>query len=273
VQNRNTLIAAIVVAGLAGAAHAQTGWTFVSIDGNPDNITAFDTENPIASQMVIGNTAGNFIRGFDWADQNTAFYHMSTDTTNNPGDAGIWRYDALTNTSAQLFQFGFNDASTGGGDFFNGSYFLTIDNGSGTDALYRFDNLGGAISSTLVGFTGLAGIQSLAIDPLTGTIYAANTTDNSLYSISAANGAATLVGGLGVTVSAVGGMDFSADASTLLMTTQFGRLYEINAFDASVITNFGDIGPNISALSYRVPAPGAMALLGLGAMVGIRRRR
>ena len=268
-------VSAAALSGSAGLASAQLDWTFVPTTGSPDPIIAFDLSDPVGSQTQIGTTAGNFNRGFDWADFNTAYYHISSDTLNNPGDRGVYRWDAMTNTSTQVFQFGFQDAGTGGGDFFNGSYYLTIDNGSGSDSLYRYDNLGGTVTETLIGDTGLSNLQGIAIDPNSGSIYGVDNSTDSLYVLDSMNGSSTLVGALGVTVSAIGGLDFSTDGSELLLVTAFGNLYEIGASDASIVVSYGDLGPNISALSNRppVPAPGAIAALGLAGLAGTRRRR
>lgn len=251
-----------------GLAAAQD-WTFVSTEGDPDNITAFSLSDPSGTQAVIGQTAGNFNRGFDWASQNTAYYHISTDVLNNPGDAGIYVYDATTNSSMQLAAFGFNDVGAGGGSFMGGAYWYTINDGTGADGLYRYDV--GAGTTTFIGDTGLTGIEGLAADA-SGTIYAADNSSDSLYTLDAATGAASLVGAFTFDVGGVGGIDFAPDG-TLLYSTSSGDLYELDATDASVLVSYGDIGPNISALSYRVPAPGAAALLGLGGLVATRRRR
>ena len=59
---------------------------------------------------------------------------------------------------------------------------------------------------------------ALAMDPLGGTLYAAHGGDDSLYKLDITTGAPTLVGPVGNALGAIGGMDFSADGQTLLLS-------------------------------------------------------
>ncbi|MEM9559504.1 MAG: hypothetical protein AAF995_04300 [Planctomycetota bacterium] len=251
----------------AGLAAAQGSWTAVSITGSPDPIIQFDLGNPGGSQVQIGTTNGNFNRGFDWADQNTAYYHVPTDLLNNPGDRGIYRYDALSNTSTQIFAFGFDDSGAAGGAYANGSYWFNADEGNG-DTLFRYD-IGSGTLNTL-GATGLTGIQGLAVDAA-GRIVAIDTDDN-LYELDGSSGASSLVGNLGIDVNAIGGLDYSADGQ-LVALTDFGLLYAVDDTTGAAGTFFGDLAFNGSTLSFRVPTPGAAGVLALGGLVAARRRR
>lgn len=253
----------------AGLAAAQGSWTAVGVTGDPDPLYSFDLSDPAGSLAQFGTLAGNFNRGFDWSDQNTAYFHVSTDTLNDPGDAGIYRYDAMSNTSTQLAAFGFSDNGTGGGAYYDGGYWLTIDDGTGGDSLYRYDLGSGMMAK--IGDTGLTNVQGVAIDDA-GRIFAIDTGRDALFELSSTNGSAGIVGMLGINASAVGGLDFGP-GGTLVAVTDFGNLYEIDASTGAAGTFFGSTGVNVSALAYRVPTPGAMGVLALGGLVAARRRR
>jgi hypothetical protein len=66
-------------------------------------------------------------------------------------------------------------------------------------------------------------------------------------------------------------MDFSADGGILLLADDNDTLFLIDTSDGSM-TPAGDVGLNVSAMSYRVPEPMTVAVLALVG-VGLLRRR
>ena len=203
------------------------------------------------------------------------YYYVSTDALNDPGQRGLWYFDEGINT--QLSTIPFSDSGDGDATLSaNGStFFVTTDDGDATsgDSLYAFSNLGGVPTFTEIGETGLSQIIGLAVNPVTGIMYGYDSSTEALYTIDPEDGTPTLVGTSGMSLAAIGGMDFSADGSTLLLSS--GRnLFTVNTSDGS-LTAAGDALLNISALSYRapIPAPATATLLALGGIVGFRRRR
>jgi hypothetical protein len=86
----------------------------------------------------------------------------------------------------------------------------------GTDAsggnLITIDPATGA--GTLVGNTGAGVVPALAVDPITGTMYAATGAGfPALFTVDPATGVATLVGDTGLGFAGVGALDFSSDGT------------------------------------------------------------
>lgn len=259
----------------AGAVAGPLNWGIISTTGDPDPITVFDLANPSGSQQNLGFVDGNFNRGMDFDSENSFYYFVSTDSLNDPGDRGLWYWNNGVNT--QLFNTPFSDSGDGDATLSNdaSTFYVTVDDGDGIggDSLYAFTNLGGVVSFSEIGETGLTQFIGIAMHPITGILYGYDASTEGLYTISTTDGSTTLIGLSGESVGAIGGMDFSADGGTLLLADGSDVLFSININDGSM-TNVGDLlGPNVSALSFRVPTPGSVALLGLGGMVALRRRR
>lgn len=267
--------ACVALSATAGAASAQLDWGFISTSGDPDPITVFDLENPGVSNTAFGTVATNFNRGMDFDDVDSFYYFVSTDSLNDPGERGLWYYSEGTNT--QLGTIPFSDSGDGDATLnANGSTFLvSASDGDATsgDSIYAFSNLGGVPTFTEIGETGLEQIIGLAVNPVTGIMYGYDSGTEALYTIDQEDGTPTLVGSSGLSLGAIGGMDFSTDGSTLLLSS--GRnLFTVDA-SSGMLTAAGDALLNISALSYRapIPAPASATLLALGGIVGFRRRR
>ncbi|MEO0631388.1 MAG: hypothetical protein AAFY46_11805 [Planctomycetota bacterium] len=266
-------VAAIALAASAGAAHAQQDWGFISTAGDPDPVTVFDLANPGASQSTLGFVDGNFNRGMDFVTQNSFYYYVSTDTLNQPGDRGLWFFDNGVNT--QLATVDFSDAGDGDATFdpSSNTFYVTVNDQDDIagDSLYAWTNLNGTPTFTEIGETGLGGFIGIAVNPADGLLYGYDTDTDALYTIDTTDGSLSLIGESGLPLGFIGGMDFSADGSTLLLS-QGSALYTVD-IATGALTDAGDIGLNSSALSFRVPTPGTAALLGLGGLAAVRRRR
>lgn len=267
---RLSVCAAIVVAS-AGQAVAQD-WAFISTAGDPDPVTGFDLSDPTGSQVTLGFVDGNFNRALDFDTQNSFYYFVSTDALNDPGDRGLWRWNNGVNT--QVATIGFSDSGDGDGTLSadGRTFYVSVqdDDGTSGDSIYEFTDLGGTVMFNEVGETGLSQLIGLAVNPLTGLMYGYDSSTEALYQISTEDGSATLIGASGISIGAIGGMDFDNEGNLLL--AQGGDLWSVNLTDGS-LTSAGSIGLNASALSFRAPAPGAVALLGMAGAFSARRRR
>lgn len=258
---------------VAGTASAQLDWAVISTAGDPDPVTAFDLANPGGSNTLLGHVDGNFNRGMDFDSPNSFYYYVSTDSLNDPGDRGLWYWDNNVNT--QLATIPFDDSGDGDATLSNdfSRFFVTTNDGDATpgDSLYVFDNLGGAVTFTEIGETGLSDLIGIAMDPVSGNLYGYDGSTEALYIIDTTTGQPTLVGFSGQTIAAIGGMDFSGDGSVLLLADDNDILFTIDKSNG-MMTPAGDVGLNVSALSFRVPEPTTLALLALGGLVALRRR-
>ncbi|MFG0326030.1 MAG: PEP-CTERM sorting domain-containing protein [Phycisphaerales bacterium JB037] len=236
-------------------------------------MTVFDLANPGASNQTLGFVDGNFNRGMDFDSPTSFYYYVSTDSLNDPGDRGLWYFNGDVNT--QLATTGFNDSGDGDASLSadGSTFFVSTDDGDATagDSIYAFTNLGGTPVFNELFETGLSQIIGLAVHPVSGVMYAYDSSTEGLYTIDPFDGIVTLVGLSGLNLGAIGGMDFNADGSVLLLA-QSNDLYTVDIFEGT-LTAAGDVGVNVSALSYRVPAPGTLALLGLAGLGVSRRRR
>lgn len=242
-----------------GASYAQDlDWGFIGTLGSPDNVSVFDLDNPTDSLQILGSVDGNFNRSMDFVSADLFYYFVSTDSLNDKGDRGLWRWENGVNT--QIATIPFQNGEDGGGTLSadHGTFYITIDDGDDTagQSLYAFENLDGTPTFTEVGETGLVRITGLAAHPVTGQLVAYESSTQALYEISTADGSAILIGASGQAAEGIGGMDWSADGSTLLLVDRRdlflvdpanGTLTPAGSFEES------DVG-SISALSFR---PGA----------------
>jgi hypothetical protein len=275
IDMRVKTLVALAGAGAVGASAAAgpLHWGVISTSGDPDPIHAFDLANPIGTQTQIGTVQGNFNRGMDFDTFNSFYYYVSTDALNDPGDRGLWYWNNGVNT--QLFNTSFDDSGDGDATLSRdrNTFYVTTNDGDGTtgDSLYAFNNINGAVTFTEVGETGLSDLIGIAVDPISGLLYGYDAATEALYTISTTDGSTSLIGASGQSVASIGGMDFSADGSTLLLADGSDELFSIDTSDGSM-TSAGDMSLNVSALSFRVPGPGTIAPLALLAVAGRRRR-
>jgi hypothetical protein len=107
------------------------------------------------------------------------------------------------------------------------------------------------VTFTEIGETGLSLLIGIAMDPISGLLYGYDSGTEALYTISTLDATPTLVGGSGQVIGAIGGMDFSADGATLLLADA-DDLFIVDKANGTM-TSAGNVGLNVSALSFRVP--------------------
>jgi len=148
---------------------------------------------------------------------------------------------------------------------------------SNSITLYTLDTTDGSISST-VGSIGFGsgfnnGVNSLAFDSATNTLYGVDTVRGSLLTISTTTGAGTLVGTSGsVGFDNIAGLAFSG-GRLLGSDAMTDQLVEINT-TTGVGTAIGPIGfDNVLGLSA-IPEPSAFVFLGIACVAwGLQRQR
>ena len=266
------LFVAFAGAGASTARGQNLDWGIISTGGDPDPVHVFDLANPGASNVQLGLLQSNNNRGMDFFSRDGFYYFVSTDALNQPGERGLWRWD--NGAMTQLFSHSFNDGGDGDATLSNDGrrFYVSVDDQDGIvgDSIYVFDNLSGSVTFTEVGETGLGSLFGIAIDPLTGVLYGVNGGDDSLYRIDTTTAAPTLVGPVGQTLGLIGGMDFSADGQTLLLSDA-GELFRIDKTTGLGVAA-GDTTRNDSALSYRIPEPASLPLVALAGVIALRRR-
>ena len=261
-----------IIGAASNVAAQSLDWGIISTGGDPDPVHAFDLAAPGASNVQLGLTQTNSNRGMDFFSRDSFYYFVSTDALNQVGERGLWRWD--NGVATQLATTPFSDGSDGDATLSrdNARFFVTVNDQDATTghSLYAFDNLSGTPTFTEIGETGLPSVFGIAIDPVSGVMYAVNGGDDSLYTINTTTGAPTRIGAVGVALGAIGGMDFSADGQTLLLSNA-GALFRIDKA-TGLGTAAGDTTRNDSALSYRVPEPASLSIVALGAVMALRRR-
>lgn len=122
---------------------------------------------------------------------------------------------------------------------------------------------------------------ALGYDSMSDTMYLINRDTDSLYTVDYVNITSSLVGSLGVNFQNAGAEFFGGRLylAGQNLDSGFFEIGEVNVFDGSYSTMFqlgGFIDPGVQTelVSLAViPAPGAIALLGLGGLALSRRRR
>ncbi len=258
------VVAALMV-GIAGSGvGAQT--RLFGIDGL--NLVELNptTGATINSTPITGGLSGS-IGGLAY-DANTNTLFLSSTTLDN-----LWRLDYTTGAATLIG--GYN---LGGTEVMHG---LGIDN---TGQLYGYSTnvaMGARFFSidrntgqaTGISDPGFGGFGSMSFVAATNTMYLADTVGDRLLTIDRISGVATPVGLFGVAAQVGVGMAYDP-AFGMLGVNNSGQdaLYSLNLQTgaATLISNLTT--SNILSLEF-VPAPGTLALLGLGGLACVRRRR
>lgn len=143
--------------------------------------------------------------------------------------------------------------------------------------LYTLNPASGA--ATLIGDFGPVGIMiDIAVDNF-GNLYGHNIGADALFSIDKATAAVAQIGsGHGLDATFAQGMDFDPTTNTLYAAIYSGDgqgwyvSWDTTTGGITVLADTLPFGVEME-LAIRVPAPGALALVGLGGLVAARRRR
>lgn len=159
---------------------------------------------------------------------------------------------------------------------------LSVDPTTGIWYLTNSDGLyAGDITTGVFNFVGAMGFDlciDLAIDSQ-GNAYGMDIADDVLYSINLQTGVGTLIGSTGMAANYAQGMDFDYATDTLYATIYTGggtgvfAYYDLDTGLANIIQDTTSLNAEMEmVVTTAIPAPGALALLGLAGLVRNRRR-
>jgi len=145
---------------------------------------------------------------------------------------------------------------------------------SHNNGLYDINVSTGA--ATLIGTTGLTSFSNLGWNSDTSTMYMTNSGADSFYTIDLNSGSATLISSLGGPTNPNGLAYNSANGMLYMVDNSTDNLYTID-MGTGIANLIGSTGTgNLLGLAYiadPIPEPATMAVLGLGALAALRRRR
>jgi hypothetical protein len=244
----------------------------VTTTGN--QLVSFDSGTPgsVSSLFINGLQGGESIVGLDfWG---TTLYGLGSSSrlyTIDTGTASVTEVGAFGDLLSGL-AFGFDIDSSGARVIGSGGQQLLIDLNTGTSTL------GSVVTS---------GVSGLAYDYDSGNHYVADYVANTIGTVDTGSGLVTVVGPAGIDFSRNNGFDISANvgntaflASPATSSGSEANLYTVNLTDgtASLVGLIGNPGDNIllqglTALPIPEPSTAAFLLLGVGALLAVRRSR
>lgn len=134
-------------------------------------------------------------------------------------------------------------------------------------------------NTTTIGDFNSAGLMIDISADVNGNLYGHDISDDALYSIDAATGTATFIGGHGLAANFAQGMDFDWSTNTLYATIytgggtgQYGS-FDLTDGSFTMIRDTTSWNAEMEMAVRAVPAPGVAALLGMGGLVAAGRRR
>ena len=284
------LASASVLLMLVTAGTAQ-GATLYMASYTTESLYRIDTDAAPGSQVALvgafetpGGSPVNYTEGGLAFDSGGSLYGAFAGTTDelytvNPIDATatlIGPFDPANDTDVSGISFRLQDNALFGVDSRNDAL-LTIDAGTGAGTLVGDGNMG------IVSVGSLAGA---AFDP-GGTLYMADHTNSNLYRFAnlgagdATADDATFVGDLGALgLDRPTGMTFALDNGEIKLfvvesSSTSTALYVVDlvSFGVDTVVMADSLPLGIGGLAGIVPEPGTLALLSLGGLAVIRRRR
>lgn len=272
------LLCGIAVAStmlVASAASASLIYGF-NMRGDANQLFSTDTGGFVSGFTTIGGAIGEFPTfAMDMDPNATTLWAILFDGLNTYGtiDTGTGVFTSMGTLSGPAASDNISGLSV---DPTTGDWYISA-LGGGVATLYRGNIATGSFSA--VGDIGFDLNIDLAIDSQ-GNAYGMDIAVDSLLSISLATGAGTLIGPTGINTNFAQGMDFDYATDTLYAT-----MYTIGGAGVfasiSTVTGLATVLEDTTPLNAEmemvvataIPAPGALALLGLGAVVSRRRRR
>lgn len=250
------LIPAAFTCTLTVAAAAQS---FVGVNANPspDTLVEFIPEQAASATVSppFLTLIGNFIRGAEMLSPNSGYFVASAPLSGSP--TGFYRISSSGVSAIGPLWYP-TSTSVGG---------MALDE-RGEKLFYTIEITGQGFRLFEVQFNGAAidrgqittappllapTICGLALNPLTGTLYALDSSNDAILIINPLTLVGTRLGASGVAFSGVGGLDFNDDYSKLIAVAGTGSLvYEVN-LSTGAMTQIGDAPVTISSIASKDP--------------------
>lgn len=253
-MKRPTFMFAVLLAILGGSASAGV----LSYGLAPDGVYSVDHSSPAATFLF--DPGFSFLGATDNLDGLT-FY-------GTPAGGPLYRIDPLAQTATAIGAYGGAEIRE-----------LAMNEDTGvlyaTDyiTLYTVDQTSGA-ATPVGGMGGLGEYWAMDYHDALNRMFAISNTDDSLYEVDMSTGATTFIGSTGA--DRISDIWYDDSTQTLFGVTDGAggdQYYTINT-TTGFATFTGSAGSgNLTGLGWTVPAPGALALLGLAGLLGTRRRR
>ena len=274
----------IAIASLAMLPAASAASLFGVTTDN--KLVSFDTSTPSIFQTSVTIT-GLFDADGVTPNPYGSILNLTARPGVTPGSFQLYGIDNNANVYqinlggvATLVSAGFTPAGFSAGlayDPFNDNFVYAGDNAENFSI-----SLAGGVSAN-PNFTyaggGAPSIFGLGIDPSFGTVFAIDSSNDSLSTsinpLFPGDSELTILGGLGVNVTSFGGLAVNWDGNLYASLSTDGltsSLYAINPTTGAA-TSLGGFGTNVGLASIAVPEPSAALLGSLGILALFRRRR
>ena len=259
---------------VASAASASLIYGF-NMRGGANELFSTDTGGFVSGYTFIGGPMANLTFAMDMDLTATTLWAVMFDGLNTYGtiNTSTGVFNSMGTLSGPAATDNISGLSV---DPTTGDWYISA-LGGGVATLYRGNIATGSFSA--VGDIGFGLNIDLAIDSQ-GNAYGLDIGVDELLSISLSTGAGTLIGPTGIDTNFAQGMDFDYATDTLYATMYTGGGTGVFA-SISTLTGLATVLEDTTPLDAEmemvvataIPAPGALALLGLGALVSRRRRR
>jgi len=274
-MDRNALrlsFAALAAASLASPALAQISDVYaINLRATPNTLLRFPVNAP--ANNVISANAGFDGFAIDFNADASVLYGITSAVA---PDQQFGSIDTTTGNFTAIGLTGVNEANWSGLSFDNSTSSMFASAGTN---LYTINVATGA-ATLVTPFSGAPTgmlLIDIAVHPFTGQMYGHDIGTDSLLSIDKVTGAITTIGPTGFAANFAQGMDFDPQTGTLYATIYTGGgTGAFCSFDLATgaATSIVSTTPWNAEMEMAIaPAPSAAALLGLGALVGLRRRR
>jgi hypothetical protein len=282
-QMKNQLMALVAVAGLVGLAQAEG---IVGLTLN-NELVRFDSAAPSSTYGMVGVSglqAGERLLGIDFRPATGQLYGLGSSSrlyvmnvvTGVATQVGSGQFSTLL--SAQNYGFDFNPTVDR----------IRVTGANGQNL--RLNPLTGGVAAIDGTLAFAAGDANFGTSPnVVGSAYTNNVngaTTTTLYNIDLATGALVTqippndgvlntVGAIGLSFDSQTGFDISSQTGVAFASLNAGgftRLYTIN-LGTGAATLVGTVGAGLSDITVFIPSAPSVAVLGLGGVAALRRRR
>lgn len=280
-------VLSLSLAALAGAASARAELIFATtLEGT---LITFDSAAPqtiLRGVAISGMQSNEVVRGLDVRPATNELYALGSFSR-------LYKIDANTGAATQV---GSQFSTPLNGSQFGFDFNPTVDRiriVSDADQNLRVNPITGAVASVDGSLAYAAGDSGFGLNPnvvasaytnnfagaLTTTLYGVDSARDALVIQNPPNsGGLITVGFLGTDVTDMAGFDISGTTGTAYMAIRDASLARSTLWQVDLATGHGTMlgeiggGAILTGLTV-VPAPGSLALLGLGGLAAARRRR